>query len=89
MIKVNAAYLGDLRGTMGCEQEPFTLEDRATVYSLRRLAFRRLGPKAAGALQGMVTTLDHRQVALNHILVDGDTVAFLPRGLKTTGHGER
>ena len=34
MIKVNAAYLGDLRGTMGCEQEPFTLEDRATVYSL-------------------------------------------------------
>jgi len=87
MIKVQAAYLGSLREAMGREQEPFTLEDRATVYSLRRLAFRRLGPKALGQLQGMVTTLEHRQVALNHVLVDGDTVAFLPPGLQTTGHG--
>jgi molybdopterin converting factor small subunit len=72
---------------MGCEQEAFALEDRATVYSLRRLAFRRLGAKAPLAMQGLVTTLDHHQVALNHVLKDGDNVAFLPPGLQTMGHG--
>jgi molybdopterin converting factor small subunit len=87
MIKVTAAYLGSLRGSMGREQEPFSLEDRATVYSLRRLAFRKLGPKALAQMQGMVTTLNHCQVALNHVLKDGDTVAFLPPGMQTTGHG--
>jgi len=88
MITVNTLYLGSLRLALGREKDSFDVEDRTTIFGLRRMALRSLGPAAALHGQGLVFTVDNHQVALNHVLKSGDTVAFLPPGLKSTGHGK-
>jgi molybdopterin converting factor small subunit len=82
VIRIRVLYLGAMRERFEKESEHLAVEDRATIYMLRRRLFHKV-PKAAQArlLEGLDFTVNLNKAALNTVLKDGDEVAVIPKDM--------
>jgi molybdopterin converting factor small subunit len=82
MIQIRVLYLGSLRQRMEKESEHLAIEDRATIFMLRRRLFHKL-PKAVAArlFEELDFTINLSKVALNTVLKNGDEVAVIPKDM--------
>ncbi len=75
MIHVRVLYLSGIREWMGRAEEALEVEDRMTVFALRRLLFHDLPRNEAAAFfEGLSFLVNLEKVALNRVLREGDRV---------------
>jgi molybdopterin converting factor small subunit len=80
VVRVRVLFLGSVRERLEKDFENLVMEDRSTVFMLRRRLFHKM-PKAQAShlMEGLSFTVNLGLVALNTVLRDGDEVAVIPK----------